>query len=177
MTHQTELNRPGNQQLSDILTAHQLWLQTDGQQGECAVLHRIDLSGLDLSASDWRRAQFRECRLEQTRFFAARLNYADFTDSDCLLAAQLAGADISGARLPAGLDPEVRLQHVEALTIGCRKLFFVMLLVVGYVWLTLATTSDIALLTNAATSPLPVILTQLPLADFYWAASFATQSA
>ena len=48
--------------------------------------------------------------------------------------------------------------------------FFVMLLAIAYTWLTIANTSDIDLLTNASTTPLPIILTELPIIGFYWAA-------
>ena len=170
MANEAALTQLTAEQLSDVLVAHQLWLESAGEQGERARLYRVDLSGLDLSNTDWRQADLRECRFDGTQFFAARLNHANLASSSCLLAKQLAGADTSGARLPDDLDLFDRLKHIEALTIGNRNLFFVMLLVVGYNWLTIATTSDIALLTNAATSPLPVILTELPLAGFYWAA-------
>ena len=170
MTNEAALTRLTTEQLDEILAAHQLWLESAGEQGERAQLYRVDLSGQDLAHTDWRQADLRECRFDDTCLFAARLNHANLASSRCLLAKQLAGADTSGARLPDDLDLFDRLRHIEALTIGSRNLFFVMLLVVGYTWLTIATTSDIALLTNAATTPLPVILTELPLAGFYWSA-------
>ena len=37
-------------------------------------------------------------------------------------------------------------------------------------WLTIATTTDAALLTNSGSSPLPIIQTKVPIAGFYWAA-------
>ena len=47
-----------------------------------------------------------------------------------------------------------------------------MLLACVYSWLTIATTTDARLLTNSASSPLPIIGTEIPIAYFYWAAPF-----
>ncbi len=40
----------------------------------------------------------------------------------------------------------------------------------AFSWLTIATTTDAALLANTATSPLPIIGAEIPIAGFYWAA-------
>ena len=45
-----------------------------------------------------------------------------------------------------------------------------MLLGCVYAWLTIATTTDARLLTNSASSPLPIIQTEIPIALFYLAA-------
>ena len=45
-----------------------------------------------------------------------------------------------------------------------------MLLGCVYSWLTIATTTDVKLLTNTASSPLPIIGTEIPIAWFYIAA-------
>ena len=45
-----------------------------------------------------------------------------------------------------------------------------MLLACVYSWWTIATTTGLNLLTNSATSPLPIIGTEIPIAWFYWAA-------
>ena len=39
-----------------------------------------------------------------------------------------------------------------------------------YSWLTIATTTDVALITNSASTPLPIIQTNVPIVGFYWAA-------
>ena len=156
--------------LNTMLAAHGQWLASSGREGQRAECYRLDLSGLDLSGADLRRASLRECRLEQTRLHGARLNYADLHDSHGLLAWQLAGADTSGARLPDDIDLLDRLAHIEALTVGGRKLLFMLLLAVGYTWLTIATTTDVDLLTHGTTTPLPIILTELQVSGFYWVA-------
>jgi hypothetical protein len=38
-----------------------------------------------------------------------------------------------------------------------------------YSWLTIATTTDVRLVTNSASSPLPIIGTEIPVVGFYWA--------
>ena len=39
-----------------------------------------------------------------------------------------------------------------------------------YSWLTIATTTDVRLLTNSVSSPLPIIQTEIPIVGFYWVA-------
>jgi uncharacterized protein YjbI with pentapeptide repeats len=158
------------ERLNAILAAHQLWLASAGQEGARAALRRVDLSATDLQGADLRHADLRETRLERTQLQRAALDYADLSGATGLLPAQLAGADLSGAILPGYLDLSDRLGHIEDITVGGGKMFFVMLLAVGYTWLTIATTSDVDLLTNSSTSPLPIILTELPISGFYWAA-------
>lgn len=110
----------------------------------------------------------RGCCLRDTRLGAARLNFADLSGALDLLPKQLAGADLSGAKLDVCVDQNTA--HITALTNAARKVFFVMLLAIAYTWLTIASTSDIDLLTNASTTPLPIILTELPILGFYWTA-------
>ena len=134
------------------------------------MLQAVDLSAVDLADKDLRYAEFHECRMEATRLQGARLNFADLSSVINLLPEQLAGADLTGAQLPENIHLLERLAHIEEVTVSGRKVFFIMLLAIAYTWLTIATTSDVDLLTNAATSPLPIILTELPIAGFYWAA-------
>ncbi len=156
--------------LAAILDAHGRWLASKGQQGNRAELRGTDLSGVDLSGADLRHADLRKCRMEGARLQNARLNYADLSGAVHFFAEQLAGADVAGAKLPPQVDLADRLEHIEHATVNSRKVFFIMLLMAVYTWLTIATTSDVDLLTNTATSPLPIILTELPVSGFYWVA-------
>jgi uncharacterized protein YjbI with pentapeptide repeats len=62
------------------------------------------------------------------------------------------------------------LEIVKEISQNARKIFFAMLLGCVYSWLTIATTTDVRLLTNTASSPLPIIGTEIPIAWFYIAA-------
>ncbi len=181
--------------VAGVLDAHGQWLRTAGREGKRADLRGRSLAGMDLSGVDLREAELRdvelrgadlrhadlrganlrhgdlrESRLEGARLQESWLDFADLRGAVNLLPEQLAGAHASGARLPAEWAGFAGLDHVQELIIGGRKVFFMLLLAVGYTWLSLATTTDVALLINAATAPLPIILTELPIAGFFWSA-------
>jgi len=140
-----------------------------------ANLVRAKLYGADLSLANLRgailfNASLKLANLRKTTLREADLQNADLTGVTGLLAGQLAGANVSGAKLPEDIAKFEGLSHVEETSRNARKIFFAMLLGCVYSWLTIATTTDTRLLTNSASSPLPIIQTQLPIAGFYWAA-------
>ena len=65
------------------------------------------------------------------------------------------------------------MQIVEETSKNARKLFYAMILGCVYSWLTIATTTDIRLISNSVSSPLPIISTKIPIGYFYLAAPFA----
>ncbi|MGD0970373.1 MAG: pentapeptide repeat-containing protein [Desulfobaccales bacterium] len=107
--------------------------------------------------ADLSKAVFREANLDDTDFLGADLREANFTTARNLLLSQLAGADLSGSRLPADLEKFASLPQVDAATRHARTLFFTQLLVCVYCWLTISVTTDPGLLTNTIETPLPVI--------------------
>jgi len=62
------------------------------------------------------------------------------------------------------------LHQVEEASKNARKLFLTLLLGCVYSWLTIATTTDPLLLTNSASSTLPIVGATVPMIYFYWAA-------
>ena len=100
----------------------------------------------------------------------ADLQDADLTDVKGLLSHQLAGANLSGATLPEAVAKFDALGNVSERSQIAKRLFATLLLGCIYALLTVATTTDVRLLTNSASSPLPVIQTQVPIAGFYFAA-------
>lgn len=50
---------------------------------------------------------------------------------------------------------------------NARKTFFALIAAALYSWLTIATTTDAELITDTASSSLPIIGTEIPLAGFY----------
>jgi uncharacterized protein YjbI with pentapeptide repeats len=153
-----------------------------------ANLNQANLRGVDLSGANLQEAYLREAKLEvavlknadmkkasltETRLQGADLQHADLADTLDLQAGQLAGANVSNARLPKAVQEfKEGLEVVAEASRNSRKLFFGMLLGCAYGLLTIATTTDVRLLTNSASSPLPIIGTQIPIVLFYIVAPF-----
>lgn len=105
----------------------------------------------------------------------ANLRNADFSDAKLsdvfgLLPEALAGANLSNASIPEAIAKFAGLEQVEKISENARKIFLGLLLGCVYSWLTIATTTDVRLLTNSSFSPLPIIGTEIPIAWFYWTA-------
>ncbi|MDX1482975.1 MAG: pentapeptide repeat-containing protein [Alphaproteobacteria bacterium] len=62
------------------------------------------------------------------------------------------------------------MARAEEISRIARPIFIGLLVGCVYSWLTIATTTDARLLTNSASSPLPIIGTEIPIAGFYWVA-------
>lgn len=130
-----------------------------------AHLHKADLRGAHLRQSNLKFADLRETNLRDVD-----LQDADLTDAKGLLAGQLAGANVSGAKLPDDIQKFQGLEIVAETSQNSGRVFIATLLGCIYTWLTVATTTDVRLLTNSASSPLPVIGTEIPIVGFYWVA-------
>jgi hypothetical protein len=75
---------------------------------------------------------------------------------------------LTDARLPRNIEAfDAPLAHVADTSQNARTTFFTLLGAALYSWLTIATTSDAELITDTASSPLPIIGTEIPLARFY----------
>jgi hypothetical protein len=98
---------------------------------------------------------------------AKNLQYANFQGATGLLGNEFAQADVTGAKLPDDIKEFKALEIAKETSQNARKIFFAMLLGCVYSWLTIATTTDVRLLTNTASSPLPIIGTEIPIAWFY----------
>lgn len=158
--------REGNPELRPDLTDAQL---------PGADLCEMNLSQANLARANLRGAFLLEANLQGahlpwTLLSEANLQHADLTHATGLLAGQLAGANVSGARLPEEIRTFPELVIVEQLSQGLQSLFFVLLSACVYSILTIATTTHARLLTNATSSPLPIIGTVIPIASFYMAA-------
>ncbi|MFZ5448068.1 MAG: pentapeptide repeat-containing protein [Thermodesulfobacteriota bacterium] len=167
---------------SGIMAAHRQWLDSGGHEGQKAELAGANLEGLDLSGYNLSHLDFRGANLARVKFGDASVEGANFKAADLreaelsgvrgLLAPQLAGADLAGARLPEDLQEFAGLKHVDAASSHVQKIFFLLLLVCVYCGLTIAVTTDANLLNNFAETPLPIIGTKINLVMFYWAAPF-----
>ena len=139
--------------------------------GQPLILQGARLFGCDLREAVLCQANLQGADLTRANLREANLQDADLTDATGVLAEQLAGANVSGAKLP----PDIHsfggpLATVAEASRNARKLFISMLLGCLYSLLTIATTTDVRLLTNSASSPLPIIGTEIPTVSFYVAA-------
>jgi uncharacterized protein YjbI with pentapeptide repeats len=139
----------------------------EGAKLRRAKLQRADLSGSNLRGADLYRAQLEKATLLDANLREAILRNATLEDVSGLLAPQLAGADVSGAKLPPDIHGFESLTVVEEASKNTRKIFLAMLLGCAYSALTVFSTKDAPLLTNSASSPLPIIGTAIPIAGFF----------
>lgn len=135
-----------------------------------ADLTDADLTEANLEGSDLRRAKLNKAHVLRAKLRDANLQDADLTYATGLLGEQFAATDVSGAKLPPPIIKFDGVKIVEEASRNARKLFLLMLIGCVYAWLTIGTTTDVRLLTNSASSPLPIIGAQIPIVGFYWAA-------
>ncbi len=120
-----------------------------------AQLAGIDLGKLDLIDADLNNANLRRAKLTQCN----------------LAGATFAGADLTGSEMPEAVSKQLNsLDNVKEISSNAQKLFIAMLAACLYSWLTIATTTDINLVTNRATSSLPIIQTSIPIVGFFYVA-------
>ena len=144
-------------------------------QGANLIEAKLQGANLTLTNFEGRKATEDVKALEAADLAGANFRDADLSDarlSDVtgLLADKLAGANLSNAKLPKDIARFDGLNHVTEISKHARAIFLAVIGGCVYSWLTIATTTDVALLTNTATTPLPIIQTKVPIAGFYWTA-------
>ena len=100
-------------------------------------------------------------------FTGADLRGADLSQVKRLLPASLAAANLSGSKLPEDLAEFPALDHVAEVSKHARVNFLAVVAGCVFCWLTIAQTSDGALLANIGQMPLPVINTKVPVSGFF----------
>ena len=130
-----------------------------------------DFSGADLSDATLDGQVFTNTDLHGTRLNDASLQNVTLTDALGLQARQLRGSDLTGAKLPPAIADSLNsLPGVDEATKTSRKVFLTMLAACLYCWLTITSTTDLALLTGNSTLALPVVQTPIPVVAFFGAA-------
>lgn len=182
---------------TDILVAHDIWVQTGGKCGEQLNHESIDCSLLDLKKRNLRQAQLRAVNLRDKNLVDADFSEADlrcadlsgaklqnvnFTNTDLrdamlqdtdltltrgLIETQLGGANLLRAKLPPDVEKFKSLETVEELSKNASTLFFSIMVTSAFILLTIARTEDTQLLTNAGSAKLPLLETEIPLNWFY----------
>lgn len=138
---------------------------------EAADLEGANLEEADVLGANLRRSVLRATRLRGIRGLArAALNDADFEGASGLTGDEFAGADLAGVRLPATLSFEARLAYIAESSQNARPAFLSILLSCVLIILTVISTPDHALLSNASLALLPDLSINIPAASFFWVA-------
>lgn len=133
---------------------------------EAAVLENADLSGARLV-----RATLDGARLQGVRGLArAQLRDASLEGVLGLTADDITGADLTGVRLPAALADLDRIGQLGAIAGIARPLYLFVLLVNAFVVLTVFSTPDVSIFTNAPSAVMPNLSTNIPAASLFWIA-------
>jgi uncharacterized protein YjbI with pentapeptide repeats len=162
-----------NLQKADLLEANLQEVSLLEANLQKASLKRANLQNGILSQANLKEAILNKADMQNTvldgvkGLAEANLQYANFQGATGLLGNEFAQADVTGVKLPDDIKEFKALETVKETSQNARKIFFAMLLGCVYSWLTIATTTDVRLLTNTASSPLPIIGTEIPIAWFY----------
>ncbi|MCP4568287.1 MAG: pentapeptide repeat-containing protein, partial [FCB group bacterium] len=176
----TGININGRE-LKAMFNSHRTWLNSKEEKGKQALLCKYNLRGIDftgfglsrvnLTGADLTNSHFGEEDLTGTVLKECILRNADLSKVKSLQGYRLAGADLSGARLPEYTNIYDGLKVIDEACRNVKRLFHVILAFCIYSWLTIANTTDIDLLTNSPSSPLPIIKVSIPTASFFIAVS------
>ncbi len=93
-----KLREVSEEELRQILAAHETWLETGGEEGEPADLSRANLQGADLGFANLQSANLRSAKLQGAFLFGASLQEADLAGAN-LQGAKLISANLQGANL------------------------------------------------------------------------------
>ena len=131
-----------------------------------AILESANLEGALLV-----RAQLCGARLQGIHGLArAQLRDANLDDALGLTADDIAGADLTGVRLPTALAKLGRIGHLGDVAGIARPLYLFVLLVNAFILLTVFSTPDVSIFTNAASAVMPNLSTSIPAASLFWIA-------
>lgn len=138
---------------------------------EGADLEGADLRGASVAAANLRRCRLTDCRLLGIRGLdSAALQDADLQGVTGLSGPELAGANLTGAKLPDALSFQGRLDYIADASQNARPAFLSIMLSCVFIILTVFSTPDAALLSNASLAVLPDLATNIPAASFFWVA-------
>ncbi|MCO6456850.1 MAG: pentapeptide repeat-containing protein [Pirellulaceae bacterium] len=189
-----------NSDWEQAVREHSAWLESEQASGRRAEFehrdlrgrsaHLVNLSGAlfvttDLSGVHFQGCRFRDadfdestlngsyfeqCRLEAASFYQADLSGADLRSSQGLSWRQLGGANLEGTTLPDSVAEFPTLDAVGQASAVARSAFLLLLAACIYIWLTTASTTDVALIQDSDSLALPIIGTQVSIEHFYFVA-------
>lgn len=140
-----------------------------------ADLQGAEFKGADLEAGVLKKDSEPDIELAPADLTHANLRNADLSDAKLsgvigLLSGKLAGANLSNAKIPEDIAKFEGVAHVAEISKHARTNFLAVIGGCVFSWLTIAMTTDVALVTGSSATPLPIIQTKVPINGFYWAA-------
>jgi len=178
--------------LEIILEEHSEWVKSRGRKGRQAELSRLNFEGADLSDTNLQdavmnetvlkgadllltdlqgasllQANFENANLLGAKLRAANLQGATLLGATGLQAGELAGTDLTFAKLPAEVTPAEELKDVVRIGKNASWLIGAMLVLNALAVGRVLTASDAQILGNASSLPLPVLRNGLPLVQFF----------
>jgi uncharacterized protein YjbI with pentapeptide repeats len=127
-----------------------------------AILFDVDARG-----ADFRRAELVRARVAGARLRASTWQHANLETVMGLSEEQLAGTDLTDAKLPEAIARFPGLDAAIEASKAAQRLFVSMLIACAYVLFTVLTTRDSQLVTDTSSSPLPVIGSTVPIVAFF----------
>ena len=184
--------RSAKVELEILLEQHGDWVKSGGRTGRQADLSRLNLEGADLTDTNLQKALLNEtvlqgadllltdlqgasllqANLQGANLLGARLREANLQGATLegatgLLAAELAGTNLTFAKLPAEVATAEDLKYVARRGRHANWLITALLLLNALACWRVITVSDAQILRNAALLPLPVLRTNVPLVEFF----------
>jgi uncharacterized protein YjbI with pentapeptide repeats len=178
--------------LEIILEQHRDWVKSKGRDGRQADLSRLNLEGADLTdtnlqgallneavlkgadllLTDFQGASLLQANLQGANLLGARLREANLQGANLegatgLLAAELAGTNLTFAKLPAEVATAEDLKYMKRRGGHAKWLISALLLLNALACWRIVTVSDTQILRNAALLPFPVLRNGVPLTEFF----------
>jgi len=178
--------------LEVILEQHRDWVKSNGRSGrqadvshlnlegadltdtnlQGALLNNTVLKGADLLLTDLQGASLLQANLAGANLLGARLREANLQGATLegatgLLAAELAGTNLTFAKLPAEVAAAEDLKYVRRRGQHAKWLISALMLLNALACWRIVTVSDTQILRNAALLPFPVLRNGVPLAEFF----------
>ena len=168
------------EELNARLEDHAAWVKnpTKGKRLDLSA-EPVEKSTIADKGVDWRGRNLRHASLTGVDLGNVDFANTDFTDVDLTDAdlskcvnlgpSQFGGAVLFRTRLPADFEfPQIAT--VEEMSKNCGRYFLTLLAACAYMLLTVLATKDAALITDSATSTLPILRTSVSITEFYvWA--------
>jgi len=178
--------------LEIVLEQHRDWVRSNGQTGRQADLSRLNLEGADLTDTNLRNALLNEtvlkgadllltdlqgasllqANLQGANLLGARLRDANLQGANLegatgLLAAELAGTNLTFAKLPTEVATAEDLKYISRRGRHAKWLISALLLLNALACCRIVTVSDAQILRNVSLLPFFVLRSGLPLTQFF----------
>src|SRR5690348_6649929 len=185
-------SRSAKADLEILLEQHRDWLESSGKTGRQADLSRLNLEGSDLTdtnlqqallnetvlrgadllLTDLQGASLMQANLQAANLLGARLREANLQGANLeaatgLLAAELAGTNLTFAKLPAEVATAEDVKYVSRRGRHANWLISALLLLNALACWRVVTVSDAQILRNATLFPFPILRNGVPLAQFF----------